>query len=387
MSVVALVCAAVAGLGAVEVLVGFLLVRRFVAAPRPIPRALPPVSILKPLKGSEPLLEEALTSFLEQDYPEFQVIFGAAKADDPALSVARRVAARFPGRDVTFVVGRTAEAANPKVANLLAMWPAARHDLIVIADQDVHAPSGTLAALAAALEDPRVGLVSTLYTGVAACSGPVGALGVSRITHDFLPATLLGRAFGRADTLGATMALRRAVLERAGGFATLRSELADDAVLGRRVQALGLEARLAATVVGTTVVERDFAALFRHELRWARTIRSLAPLGFAGSALGYPLAFGLLAVVCAAAASWSLAFFAALWFGRIFVARAAERALGLGRDATPGWVFPLRDILSLTELLVSYAGNRVEWRGTVLSTGRPGHGTSLTVPQKGFPSR
>lgn len=387
MSVVALVCAAVAGFGAVEICVGLLLVRRFAAAPRRTPSAHPPISILKPLKGAEPLLEEALASFLDQDYPEFQVIFGAAEAADPALPIAHRVAARFPGRDVTFVVGPTPETANRKVANLLAMWPAVRHDLIVIADQDVHAPSDTLAELAAALEDQGVGLVSTLYTGLPGSAGPVAALGASRITHDFLPATLLGRAFGRADTLGATMALRREVLERSGGLKALGFELADDAVLGRRVRALGLEVRLADALVATTVGERNFRALFRHELRWARTIRSLAPIGFAGSALGYPLAFALLAVLCAGAAPWSLALFVALWLARIFVARAAERALGSVRHATPGWVFPLRDILSLTELLVSYAGNRVEWRGAVLSTGRPGHGTSLTVPQKGFPSR
>lgn len=387
MSVIAAVFELAAILGMAEVCAGALLVRRFCRGRRRRPATFPPISVLKPLKGSEPMLEQALASFCGQDYPEFQVIFGAADADDEALAVARRVAARFPERDITFVTDPTARGTNLKVANLIAMWPAARHDLLVIADQDVHAPVGTLAQLSAALEDPRVGLVSALYTGVPGAPGLVGEFGASRITHDFLPATLIGRALGREDTLGATMALKREVLERAGGFEAIACELADDAVLGRRVAALGLKVGLAWTVVGTTVAERRIGQLFRHELRWARTIRSLAALGFAASALGYPLIFALGAVAASGAAVPSaVGLFCAVWAARVALARATERALGVP-PVLPIWAFPLRDMFSLAVLLASYAGNRVEWRGAVLRAGRAGCGTCVPVPQRELPSR
>ncbi|MGH7049949.1 MAG: bacteriohopanetetrol glucosamine biosynthesis glycosyltransferase HpnI, partial [Acetobacteraceae bacterium] len=373
MSVLALVAGVLAVVGIGEVLTGWLLVRRFARRGKNGPGRRPPISVLKPLAGVEPELEEALASLCRQDYPEFQVVLGAAESSDPALAIARRVAARFPLADITIVPGGvpggSAPSANRKIGNLIAMLPAARHDLLVFADADVHAPKGYLEALAAVLEAPSTGLATTLYTGRPGVGGWPARFGASQITHGFLPDALIGRALGRQDALGATLALSRATLERAGGLAPLAAELADDAVLGRRVASLGLAVRLAATVPATTVSERSFGALFRHELRWARTIRGLAPVGSAFSALRHPLAFALVAVAFSGLALWSVALFAAAWAARAAAARGIDRALGLA-PVLPVWLIPLRDWFSLSVLLASYAGRRVEWRGLVLSPGR-----------------
>lgn len=385
-SVIALVAGALALIGIGEVLAGALLVRRFARRGKTGPGRRPPISVLKPLAGAEPELEEALASLCRQDYPEFQVVLGAVDPADPALAIARRVAARFPMTDITIVSGGSAPTANRKIGNLISMLPAARHDLLVIADADVHAPEGYLEALAAALETPSTGLATTLYTGRPGVAGWPARFGASQITHGFLPDALIGRALGREDALGATLALSRATLERAGGLAPLAAELADDAVLGRRVAALGLAVRLAATVPATTVSERSFGALFRHELRWARTIRGLAPLGFAFSALRYPLAFALAAVALSGLTLWSAALFVAAWAARAAAARGIDRALGLA-PVLPVWLIPLRDWFSLSVLLASFAGRRVEWRGLILSPGRPGGGSLSHAPERGFSGR
>jgi ceramide glucosyltransferase len=211
-------------------------------------------------------------------------------------------------------------------------------------------------------------LVTTLYAGLPAAPTLPARLGATQITHAFLPGALLARGMGRQDCLGATMALRRETLATIGGLEALVGHLADDNALGRKVAGLGLAVRLADSVPLTTVPEASLAALFRHELRWARTIRALVPTGFAASALQYPIAWALLAVLLSAGALWAWVVLMAAWAGRAASAWAVDRALArrLPREpaiAAPFWLLPLRDLMSLVVMAASYAGLEVEWRG------------------------
>ena len=183
-----------------------------------------------------------------------------------------------------------------------------------------------------------------------------------QINHYFLPGALLARAMGRQDCLGATMMLRRETLERVGGFAALVDHLADDNVLGRLVQRLGLTVALADTIPATTVPETTLRALWRHELRWARTIRALVPVQFAASVLQYPLVWAALAVLLAGGAPWSLGWFALAWGLRALAARGIDQALALA-NRTPLWLLPLRELMSVAVMAASYAGRQVDWRG------------------------
>ena len=336
-----------------------------------------PVTVLKPLHGDEPLLEEALTSVCRQVYPPLQVVFGVNDAADTALPVVRRLQARFPGCDIAVVVEPTGHGANRKVGNLINMLSAAKHDVLVIADADMHVAPDWLHRLVVALDEPGVGLVTTIYTGMPVGPLPpapsregrardaIGALGAAQINHYFLPGALLARAMGRQDCLGATMMLRRETLERLGGFAALVDHLADDNVLGRLVQGLGLRVALAETIPSTTVPETSLRALWRHELRWARTIRALVPLQFAASVLQYPLVWAALAVLLGSGAGWTLAWFVLAWAIRAVAAHGIDRALALA-NRTPLWLLPLRELMSVVVMAASYTGRRVEWRGHTL---------------------
>jgi ceramide glucosyltransferase len=167
MNAFAILLDGLAAVGAAQAWVASALVARFAGRPAAEPRALPPVTVLKPLYGDEALLEEALASFCTQDYPDYQIIFGLHARDDTALPVARRVAARFPGRDITLIVDPTEHGRNRKVGNLINMLPAARHDLLLIADSDIHVQPDYLRRLVAALETEGVGLATTLYSALA----------------------------------------------------------------------------------------------------------------------------------------------------------------------------------------------------------------------------
>jgi ceramide glucosyltransferase len=339
--------------------------KRFNRQPRPQVGERPPVSILKPLKGDEPLLEAALASFCTQSYPEYQIVFGVQDRADPAIAVVEHLRALFPQLDITLVVDETRHGGNGKIANLINMWPAARHDVIVLADSDVHVTPHFLERIVAALEAPDVGAVTALYAGFASGNGMAGRFGAAQINHIFLPGVLVGRMLGRQDCLGAALALRRSTLIRIGGLPALLPHLADDAALGRLVRRLGLKVALAPSLVVTTVSEETLPALFRHELRWARTIRALEPLTYSTSLLQYPVFWALMTVLASHFRLWALAFAAAVWLLRAMEARSMARQLD--RGAFSGWLLPLREIFSIIVLLASYLGNRVVWRGSSMA--------------------
>jgi ceramide glucosyltransferase len=360
-------------LGIAQGVAGLLAVIAFSMRTPPQPSSLPPVTILKPVCGDEPLLEEAIASFCRQRYPNFQVVIGAQDEADPALAAARRVKSWFPEADISIVVDPLRRGVNGKIANLMNMLPHAKHDLLVIADSDLHVAPDYLKQLVAELQRPKTGLVTTLPAAEPAAPGFAAILGASHLTHCFLPSALIGAALGRQDCLGGTMALRRDTLERSGGLAALVDHLADDNKLGANVRALGLAVRIARTLPVVTVQERALPALWQHELRWARTIGSVAPLSLAGCVLQYPILWALTALLTCGTPLWSAALCATAWASRLLVLRGIDMALAPHRARpvrrTPAWLLPLRDVLSVAEIVVSFLGTEVVWRGRTLHAG------------------
>ena len=238
----------------------------------------------------------------------------------------------------------------------------------------MHAPAGYLANVADTLAVPGTGLVTTLYTGRPVTGSLPGLLGSAYINQSFAAGALMARALGRQDCMGATMALTRETLMRIGGLPALSAFVADDAVLGARVRELGQKVAVAATVPATTVGETRLSALFRHELRWARTIRAVEPLGFALSVIQFPAFWALLTVAISGGAAWAVALWAAAVAVRGASGRSVENAMGAVR--TPFWLPALRDVLSMAVLLTAYMGAEVAWRGHVLTTAEDTHFTA-----------
>jgi len=377
MATLAGIAMALAAIAMLQCLAGWLVVVRFAMRRRRPGRMRPPITVLKPLHGDEPLLEQGLETLCRQHYPTYQVVFGVQLSSDPAAGVVRRLQSRFPGCDLKLVVDPTQHGRNQKVGNLINMLPLARHEVLVIADSDLHVAPDYLERLAAALEPPATGVATTLYIGLPATRGIPALFGATQITHSFLPGALLSRRLGRQDCLGATMALRRDTLRRVGGLEALVDHLADDNALGRLVQSVGLTVALADTVPLTTVGETTIAALFRHELRWARTIRALAPLPFAASILQYPIFWALLAALMTPLAAWAWIGVCIAWAIRAAAARGIDRALGrvvaMALPSPALWLLPLRELMSVVVMIASYGGTWVEWRGVTLEADGPAH--------------
>ncbi len=358
-----LVTALLAGIclaGSLYLLLAAGAVRRFARAS--IPRAVAPipVTILKPLHGEDAQLYENLHSFCTQHYPCFQVIFGVRDPADPAIPIVRRLIAALPDCDIALVVDPSVSGSNYKVSNLENMIAVAKHDIFVIADSDMRVGPDYLTAVTAPLAEAEIGLVTCLYRGrpVAGLSSRLAAMFVN---HGFLPSALIGERMRPGDAcFGATMALRRDIYATIGGFAALRDQLADDYALGAAIRRAGKRIVLSPQLVDTMMADPDLRAMIGHELRWARTIRLIAPIGFAASVVTHPLALSLIATLALGFPPAMLAVLAIVLACRLAMVRIIDRALDL--PAANLWLVPIRDMLSFAVFIASFLGNRVAWR-------------------------
>jgi ceramide glucosyltransferase len=334
------------------------------------PSFTPSVSVLKPLRGDHPLLYESLRSFCEQDYPSFEIVFGVSDPLDPATQVVRRLIEEFPDLNIVLVTDAHAVGANPKVSNVVNLYKSARHDLIVLADSDVSVEPGYLRAVVAPLADRRTGLVTCLYRA-RPMVGVSSALGAMYINEWFFPSAVVAAGLEPlAYAFGATIASRREVLDSIGGFARAADYLADDYVLGHAVARSGRRVELSPHVVETIVDERDFRALISHELRWARTIRSVRPLGYLLSVVTFGVPLSMLAMACGGVTLVT----AGALVANVIVRLAARAVLPGRRGARERWrdvwLVPVRDVLSFAVWLLSFCGRTVRWYGEAFTVGR-----------------
>ena len=330
---------------------------------------LPPVSILKPLKGIDPEIWDSFCSHCEQDYPDMQIIFGVSDRDDPAMEVVRRLQAKYPKRQIELIECRRILGTNVKVSNLAQMLPAAHHEILLVNDSDIRVPSDYLRKVITPLANATVGLVTCLYRGVASptLGSRLEALGIGT---DFVPGVLSARFLERGlhFGLGSTLAFRRRDLQAIGGFEALIDYLADDYELGRRIAATGKRVELSAATVTTFLPAYTLRQFFRHQLRWSRTIRDARRWGYAGLLFTFGLPWALLTLLAARGAVWAWALLAMTFAVRMAVGFVAAIVV-LNDEQFFRYILllPLRDLIAPFVWAASFMGNRIHWRGDVFN--------------------
>jgi ceramide glucosyltransferase len=339
--------------------------RAYVSRPRQIPAAQPAVTVLKPLCGAEPGLYEHLRSFCQQDYAQFQIVFGTLDAADPALAVVARLTQEFPQLSIDTVVNPQRHGHNNKSSNLINMLAKARHPILLIADSDILVGADYLATVTTPLQDARVGLVTCLSQ-----DSPTphlwSRLGAMYNNEWYFPSVMLAWLFGHQGyASGQTLCLRRTTLESIGGMRAFVDHLADDYRLGERVRAQGLRIVLSPYEVQAQHDEPGFAALNRHELRWMRTLRVIRPLCLALIFLTFSLPLAGIGLLLSAAGpvpplAWSA-------FGVTVAARLGLHLVYRLRSNRPLLadllLLPVRDLLICAVWCQSFRSRRVTWRG------------------------
>jgi ceramide glucosyltransferase len=361
----------VAGMG--YLVAAILAARVFLGRRRAIlPQFSPGVSILKSLKGLDPGMLDAFRSHCRQTYAgEFELLFGVASLEDPAVAAVYALQAEFPDRNIRLIECPLRLGSNGKISTLMQVAPHARHDFLLINDSDITVSPRYLervmahfAAAAQAGARPT-GMVTALYRGRAHGTVPsqLEALGIAT---DFQPSVLLARWMegGLRYGLGSTLAMSREALDRIGGLASVVDHLADDYELGARIYGAGFAVALSGETVETSVPAYAWKEFFDHQLRWYRTVRDARPGGYAGLVFTYGLAWALLNLLASGLSPASLWLLGLSFFLRLTLAMTVGAAVLGDHQVLPGlWLLPVRDLVALGLWTAGFAGNTIVWRG------------------------
>jgi len=328
--------------------------------------SLPPVTVLKPLHGLEPRLERNLESFFLQDYPEFEIFFGARHANDPALKIVNRLRNRYPHIKSRIVLSGEPVYPNAKVFSLEKMVGCATASYLVITDSDVSMSSDCLRQVVAPLLDPGNGVVTCLYRGVAAGGfwSKLEALGMSiEMSSGVLVANMLE---GMKFALGPTMATRKDVLDSIGGITALGQYCADDYVLGNLAYASGKRVVLSHHMIDHVAMNTSVRTSLGHQVRWMRSTRFSRGAGHLGAGLTYAMPFGFLGLIAGAAGQdWRLC---AGLLGFALLSRVMQaivvgcHLIGDSESLRLCWLYPLRDLMGFFVWCASFMGSEIVWR-------------------------
>lgn len=256
------------------------------------------ISVLKPLKGDEPGLYENLASIARQRYPAFEILFGCADPSDPALEVARRVQRDFPDVPIRVYGGCPTSGKNPKVNNLRMLNARARYDCVLVSDANIRASEDYLAEMAAELDAPKVGLVSSVL--VAEGERSLGALFDNLHMNTSIVRGVCGAAVVAEHpcVIGKSMLFRSSDLERLGGYSLVDDVLAEDYVLGRAFHDAGLGVVLSAHRLKAVTAHRTLGDFIARHVRWSQMRRRLLPGVYLFEPLESPIPWLFLALAC-----------------------------------------------------------------------------------------
>jgi ceramide glucosyltransferase len=329
----------------------------------------PAISVLKPLCGMDEGLYENLVSFVEQDYPEFELVLGVADPRDPALAVVERLREAYPDAALRVVIHRESDpVANPKVISLVHMARAAGHEYFLVSDSNVRAAPNYLRAIAAEMSDPQVGLVSNLIVGAGADS--LGAQCENLHLNTFvLGGVCLADHAERPCVIGKSMLMRRAELARFGGFEALRYVLAEDYLLGQRYHHSGFRVALSSHRLTTYNQRLPMRRFMARHLRWAQLRRSCALAPFASEPLLYASPWLVAPLMAAEGGPHLLPCMLALLVRIGSDGLLAKSSCGRWPSPTTLLLIPVKDALLLGVWAVALVRRSVDWRGHSLRIG------------------
>ena len=334
------------------------------------PRFTPGVSILKSLRGLDPGMLDAFRSHCQQQYEgEYELLFGVASMDDPAVAAVQQLQREYPEIAIQLIECPQKLGTNGKVSTLVQLEPHAKHPFLLINDSDITVSAQYLQRIMAGFELPakgvQVGMVTALYYGRAheTLGSRLEALGIST---DFQAGVLLSKKLegGLSYGLGSTLAVRREAVEKIGGLQVLVDELADDHLLGVKIFQAGYLVELSPEVVETSVAAYDWQGFVDHQLRWARTVRDARPGGYVGMIFTHGLTWAMINTLICGFSSASLTLLALSFILRVWLAMTVgAEILGDEQVHSRLWMLPLRDAIFFGIWLAGFAGNTVVWRG------------------------
>ncbi len=330
------------------------------------PNIIPPVSILKPVRGVDREAYENFASMCRLDYPEYEIIFAVGEADDLAIPLVARLQREFPERSIRLITGIEQLGASRKTNSLCRLVKEAKYDLLVINDSDVQVEKNYLKDVVLEFSDPKVGVVTALFRSRSKSGdGFAQRLDAIGIPTESAASMLLERKFSEIDfAYGWTMAITKARLAEIGGFEAMVNLHSDDFTVGNEVAKRGYRVELMRRPVWLVFPNEKLSEFLKHELRWCVQLKNLRPTGYLGMFMSFGLAWSLL--VAMFVPSWKIvgAYFLAYLALRLTMAWVVGvwglRDPAVIRDL---WLVPVRDAVNLGLYVASFFSNITEWRG------------------------
>ncbi|ODS31590.1 MAG: ceramide glucosyltransferase [Candidatus Scalindua rubra] len=326
---------------------------------------LPPVTILKPINGVENGIYENLISYCKQDYPSYQVIFGVSNRKDHAIDVVKKVMNAFPQKDIELVINNDGIGPNPKISNLNNMYKKAKNDIIVMSDSDTRVNGDYLRKLVSPLSNENTGLVTCAYREKITNNITSMMESVS-INHDFIPSIMVAQKVENLSyAFGVTIATKREILDDIGGFKEFANYLAEDFHFGKKISDAGYKLYLSDYIVDVIPEKKSFTNFFKHQLRWAKTIKACRPIGYiSASFCKYGIVTSLVYLLISSFSTIAVILFITFLSVRIISASIISFKYIKGQRSTLHLLLlPISDILSFTIWCASFSGNRITWRG------------------------
>ena len=326
----------------------------------------PRVSVLKPLHGMEPQLEQNLESFFQQDYPNFEILFAVDTDDDAALPLARSLCAKYSHIPSRVMVTGDPPWPNPPAYCFYRMARETTNQILVTSDSDVVVDRSYLREVVAPLLAPKTGMVTCIYRGLSTGGfwSLLDAVGMSvEMTAGVLVANMLeGIKFG----LGPTIVVRRDALEAIGGYRAIGDYFANDFIIGNKIAAAGYEVVLSRHIISHVVAPMSLRQMWQRHVRWATSTRRSRPMGHFGSGLVYATPYGLLALIAGFATGLprvGLALFVWSLLNRVIEALAIGWGITRDRECLmKPWLYPVRDFAGFVVWVASYTVRHMKWR-------------------------
>jgi len=346
--------------------------------------SLPPVTIFKPVHGMEEELAANLESFFQQDYPHYQIIFGARDAENPATKIAEGIRARYPHVPSRMILSGPPAWPNAKVFSLDKMIAASSNSYFIISDSDVRVAPDFLRNTIPPLLDPKVGLVTCMYRGMPASDfwSWLEALGLSvEMSSGVMVADMME---GMRFALGPAMAVRRDAIDAIGGIGAVADYYSDDFELGNRIWAKSYKVILSHHIVRNVLTSRSALRTLGDQLRWMKSTRYSRPAGHAGTGLTYAMPFGVLGLIAAAALGhWVFGIELLLLACMNRIIQSVVVGWSVARDPRAVgfcWLYPLRDLFGFVAWALSYTSRDFYWRGETYRFGKGGRIAPLERP-------
>lgn len=332
----------------------------------------PKITILKPICGIDRDAENNLASFCQQNYPKYQIIFAVRDRLDPAIELVEKIIHQFPDVDIQLVVSDRIIGANLKVSNLANALTAAKHEILLIADSDIRVAQDYLQRVVQPLKDHNVGVVTCLYRSLA--QGWVTTLEAVGTATDFPAGVLVNHHIeGIKFAFGATIVIRKQVLEEIGGFAVIANYLADDFQLGYLPTEAGYKVVLSDYIVDHVLARSKLSHAIQRQIRWARCIRVSRPWGYLGLLFTQGIVTSLLLLMTTEGSILGWTGLVITWVMRLIMGWV----IGVKSLQDPVakkflWIIPLHDLIHFGIWCCGFVGSTIEWRGQRLKLTKGG---------------